>query len=68
MYKGGKDKAGVPFEQMILSGAQNVDSGIGLYAGSHDSYYTFAALFDPVVEEYHDHGKKAKHVSNMDYT
>ena len=53
---------------MILSGAQNVDSGIGLYAGSHDSYYTFADLFDPVVEEYHGHGKAAKHISNMDYT
>merc|ERR1711908_103980 len=35
-YKGMKDTAGVPFEQMILSGAQNVDSGIGIYAGSHN--------------------------------
>jgi arginine kinase len=45
-FKGKKDKAGVSFEQMILSGAQNIDSGIGVYAGSHDSYYTFAKLFD----------------------
>ena len=45
-YKGKKDKAGVPFEQMILSGAQNIDSGIGVYAGSHDSYTTFSDLFD----------------------
>jgi hypothetical protein len=37
-YRGQKDKAGVSFEQMILSGCQNVDSGIGCYAGSHDSY------------------------------
>ena len=28
-----KDKEGVSFEQMILSGCQNVDSGIGVYAG-----------------------------------
>ena len=53
---------------MILSGAQNVDSGIGLYAGSHDSYTTFADLFDKVIEDYHKHGKDAKHISDMDYT
>lgn len=66
-YKGKKDKAGVPFELMILSGAQNVDSGIGVYAGSHDSYYTFNKLFDKVIEEYHKHGVKDKHISNMNY-
>jgi hypothetical protein len=53
---------------MILSGSQNVDSGIGLYAGSHDSYKTFEDLFDKVVEDYHTHGKTDKHVSDMDYT
>jgi hypothetical protein len=52
---------------MILSGAQNVDSGIGAYAGSHDSYYTFPDLFDKIIEDYHQHGKAGKHVSNMDY-
>ena len=67
-YKGKKDKAGVPFELMVLSGCQNVDSGIGVYAGSHDSYYTFNKLFDQVVQDYHKHGKDDKHVSNMDYT
>jgi hypothetical protein len=44
-----------------------VDSGIGVYAGSHDSYYTFSDLFDKVIEDYHKHGKMDKHVSNMDY-
>lgn len=67
-YHGKKDKAGVSFEQMILSGAQNVDSGIGVYAGSHDAYYTFSDLFDKVIEDYHKHDKNAKHVSDMDYT
>mmetsp|Transcript_27258 Transcript_27258/g.41462 ORF Transcript_27258/g.41462 Transcript_27258/m.41462 type:complete len:142 (-) Transcript_27258:84-509(-) len=66
-YKGQKDKAGVSFEQMILSGAQNVDSGIGVYAGSHDSYTTFADMFDKIIEDYHTHPKTAKHVSNMDF-
>jgi hypothetical protein len=53
---------------MILSGSQNVDSGIGVYAGAHSAYYTFSDLFDPIIEDYHQHGKKAKHVSNMDHT
>ena len=53
---------------MILSGSQNVDSGIGVYAGSHSAYNTFSDLFDPIIEDYHQHGKKAKHVSNMDHT
>ena len=36
---------------MILSGCQNTDSGIGCYAGSHDSYTTFSDLFDKVIED-----------------
>jgi len=67
-YKDAKDAAGVPFKLMVMSGAQNVDSGIGLYAGSHDSYTTFAELFDKVIEDYHKHGKADKHVSDMDFT
>lgn len=65
--KGKCDKAGVPFEQMILSGCQNIDSGIGVYAGSHDAYTTFNNLFDNVIEDYHGHGKDAQHESNMDF-
>jgi hypothetical protein len=64
--KGRKDAAGVSFETCILSGCQNVDSGIGCYAGSHDSYTTFAPLFDKIIEMYHKHGTTAKHVSCMD--
>jgi hypothetical protein len=56
-YKGKKDSAGVSFEQMILSGSQNIDSGIGCYAGSHDSYTTFCDLFDNVILDYHKHDK-----------
>ena len=67
-YKDAKDAAGVPFKLMVMSGAQNTDSGIGLYAGSHDSYTTFAELFDKVVEHYHKHGKNDKHISDMDFT
>lgn len=67
-YHGKKDAAGVPFEVMVFSGVKNVDSGIGVYAGSHDAYYTFGKLFDPIIEDYHGHGKGGKHVSNMDHT
>ena len=63
--KGKSDAKGVSFETCILSGVQNVDSGIGCYAGSHDSYTTFAPLFDQVIEMYHKHGKDGKHISNM---
>lgn len=66
-YKGKKDKAGVAFEQMILSGVQNVDSGIGIYAGSHDTYTTFSDIFDKIIEDYHGHKKNGKHISNMDH-
>ena len=45
-----------------------MDSGIGVYAGSHDSYTTFEDLFDKIIEHYHGHKKTDKHISNMDYT
>ena len=63
-----KDAAGFSFKEAIFSGAKNVDSGIGVYAGSHDSYTTFAPLMDKVIETYHGHGKTAQHVSDMDFT
>ena len=64
-YHNKSDKAGVSFKQCVLSGCQNVDSGIGCYAGSMDSYTTFNKLFDPVIEKYHGHKPADKHVSNM---
>ena len=67
-FQGKKDKAGVSFEQMILSGCQNIDSGIGIYAGSHDSYTTFGEVFGQVVLDYHGHKKEDKHISAMDHT
>jgi len=61
-----KDKFGFSFKQAIFSGCKNTDSGIGVYAGSHDSYTTFAPLMDKIIEDYHQHGRNAKHVSDMD--
>ena len=63
-----KDAHGVSFKKAILSGCQNIDSGIGVYAGSHDSYTVFAPLMDKIIEQYHGHAKGARHVSDMDHT
>lgn len=63
-----KDKTGFTFRQVIYSGSKWTESGVGVYAGSHDSYYTFAPLFDKIIQEYHGHGKEDKHKSDMDYT
>ena len=63
-----KDAHGVSFKTAILSGCQNIDSGIGVYAGSHDSYTAFAPLMDRIIEQYHGHAKGARHVSDMDHT
>lgn len=49
-YHDKKDAMGFPFKHAILSGCQNVDSGIGVYAGSHDSYKTFEDMFNPIIE------------------
>ena len=62
-----KDKFGYTFKHAIFSGAKWTDSGVGVYAGSHDSYYTFAPLFDKIILKYHGHGKTDKHVSDMDF-
>ena len=64
-YKDKSDACGVTFKTCVFSGVANLDSGIGLYAGSHDSYTTFNKLFDKVIKEYHGHGVDDKHKSDM---
>ena len=64
-YKDQSCDSGVTFKTCIFSGIKNQDSGIGLYAGSHQAYTKFEKLFDKVVEEYHGHGKDATHKSDM---
>ena len=63
-----RDKYGFSFKQAIFSGCKWTNSGVGVYAGSHDSYYAFAPLFDKIIDKYHGHGKTDKHISSMDYT
>ena len=64
-YKDLSCKSGVSFKTCILSGVKNQDSGIGIYAGSHDAYKTFNKLFDKVIKEYHGHESDAIHKSDM---
>lgn len=71
VWNNNKDKVdahGFSFKQAIFSGCFNTDSGIGVYAGSPDSYSAFSDLFNPIIEHYHKVSAKAGHVSDMDYT
>merc|ERR1712045_494672 len=63
-----RDKYGYTFQQCIFSGCKWTNSGIGVYAGCHEGFYTFAPLFDKVISQYHKHSPTDKHISNMDHT
>ncbi|MCO4845786.1 MAG: arginine kinase [Sulfurovum sp.] len=63
--KNKKTSNGFTLEQAINSGVENLDSGIGVYAGDEESYSVFTALFDPIIEEYHGFGKEDSHKSNL---
>merc|ERR1712123_283860 len=40
----------------------------GIYASDWDSYKDFAAVFDPLIQEYHGISSSARHTSDMDFT
>ena len=63
--KNAEDSAGFSFKEAIFSGCKNPDSGIGVYAGSHDSYSTFKSLLHPIIYDYHKFAPSSKHTSNM---
>ena len=65
-YHDKSDASGVSFKTCVFSGCQNVDSGIGCYAGSADSYVAFADFFDKIVQDYHKHSPTDSHISDMD--
>jgi len=64
-YHDKSDACGVSFKTCVFSGCQNIDSGIGCYAGSEDSYKTFNSFFDKIIQEYHNHSPTDNHVSDM---
>jgi len=68
IYEQLKDKKtsnGYSLDDVIKSGKENLDSGIGAYAGDEESYKLFAPLFDPIIEEYHHFSKSDKHKSDF---
>ena len=60
-----KTQNGFTIEDVVNSGVQNPDSGIGAYAGDEESYTTFASFFDPIIKEYHGFTKDDKHQSDL---
>src|SRR6218665_2254049 len=48
-----KTALGATLLDVVHSGMENLDSGIGVYAPDADSYATFSDLFDPIIEDYH---------------
>lgn len=43
---------------VIQSGLENHDSGVGIYAPDAESYTLFGDLFDPIIDDYHGGFKK----------
>ncbi|KAI1722750.1 putative arginine kinase F46H5.3 [Ditylenchus destructor] len=56
--KGKKTKLGATLLDVIRSGVANPDSSIGVYAADKECYNVFAALFDPIILQYHGFGPK----------
>jgi len=48
-----KTGMGATLLDVIQSGLENLDSGVGVYAPDAESYKVFAPLFDAVIEDYH---------------
>jgi hypothetical protein len=48
------DINGFTFRQAIFTGCKNLDSLIGVYGGSLDSYRKFAPLYSKMISKYHD--------------
>merc|ERR1712212_1367423 len=51
--KAKKTKLGATLLDVIQSGVENLDSGVGVYAPDAEAYTMFAPLFDPIIEDYH---------------
>lgn len=51
--KAKKTAMGATLLDVVQSGFENLDSGVGIYAPDAESYTLFADLFNPVIEDYH---------------
>jgi creatine kinase len=68
-----KTKSGVTFAKCIKTGVDNpghpMIKTVGMVAGDEESYETFKALFDPVIDGRHGgYAADAKHPTNTDWT
>merc|ERR1712071_266253 len=48
-----KTSFGSTLLDVVQSGMENLDSGVGVYAPDAESYSVFADLFDPIICDYH---------------
>ena len=65
--KGLSTKNNFSIQNVINSGVENPESGIGAYAGDEESYAVFADLFNPIIKEYHQFSEQNIHKSNMNF-
>ncbi|XP_045449392.1 arginine kinase [Melitaea cinxia] len=56
--KNKKTSFGSTLLDVIQSGIENLDSGVGIYAPDAEAYTVFADLFDLIIEDYHNGFKK----------
>jgi arginine kinase len=62
-----KTSFGSSLLDVIQSGVENPDSGVGIYAPDAESYTVFADLFDPIIEDYHGGFKKTDNHPPKDF-
>jgi arginine kinase len=60
-----KTSNGYTLIQAINSGVVNQDSNIGIYAGDAESYATYAAVFNPIISDYHGFDANDSHVRRI---
>merc|ERR1712212_784281 len=65
--KNKKTSFGSTLLDVIQSGVDNLDSGVGIYAPDAESYSLFADLFDPIIEDYHAGFKKSDYHPAKDF-
>jgi len=63
-----KTNRGFSLEDVIRSGIENLDSGVGVYVPDEESYDAFEALLHPIVEEYHDFSSELEHRRDFEIT
>merc|ERR1712128_113195 len=60
--------SGFTLSKAIACAVEFDNKHCGIYAGDWDSYKDFAAVFDPLIQEYHGISSSARHTSDMDFT